>query len=44
MYTCAQLATAISRRTQTLYGKETRHHSIYIAKQVHVWVSLQTKI
>ena len=44
MYTCAWLATTISKRIQTLYGKEACQHSIHIAKQVHVWIALQTKI
>jgi hypothetical protein len=43
MYTCSQLATAKSKRIQTLYGKELRQHSIHIAKQVRVWIALQTK-
>jgi hypothetical protein len=31
-------------RIQTLYGKEAHHYFIYIAKQVHMWIALQTKI
>jgi hypothetical protein len=36
MCTCSQLPTAVSKRIQTLYGKERRQHSIHIAKKVQV--------
>lgn len=43
MYTCSQLATALSKRILILHGKETRQLSIHTAKQVHVWIAFQTK-
>lgn len=43
MYTCAQMATALSKKILILYGKETRQLSIHMAKQVHVWIEFQTK-
>jgi hypothetical protein len=44
MYTCAQLATAKSKRIQTLYGKETHQRSIHMANQVDMWIALLTKM
>jgi hypothetical protein len=43
MNTCTQLITAISKRIQTIYGKEASQHSTHISWQVHMCITCKPK-